>query len=176
MEHSGKLTAVLLGLLLSACYSPTYPEGRICAPDGTCPGDLVCDVNFLCFSPENAGEVIPPDPPFPPDFPRDSYGRLCFEEGGCPDGLTCFIDPRDPDRIGFCTPMCVDFEGDINEEICQYVDPGQGTTMCGVIYDLETGEPPGFCATFCQEGTECPQELVCAFDEQYGTTMCKVPF
>lgn len=162
--------------LLCACYSPDYPEGRTCAPDGSCPGDLMCDQFFQCLSPEFVDVTIPPDPPFPPEFPPDAYGLYCLDEAECEPGLSCYRDPLGINPVGFCTPVCGGFDGAIRQEICDYVDPGNGMTSCGLVNDPQTGGPPIMCSTFCEGDQVCPPGLECLFTEAWGAFMCQPPF
>ena len=166
MTHSYKL--VCLTLLLCACYSPNYPEGRQCAPDASCPGDLVCDPNFfLCLSPENVGVVIPPNPPLPPEIPPDAYGWTCFDNSNCFEGMHCFIDFASGQEIGFCTAICGNGVGDINDEVCQYFDQGFGNTYC-IFSDDPNNLAPQYCGTFCVEQMECPFDLRCQDNPFFG--------
>lgn len=159
----------------AACYSPVYPEGKLCAPDGSCPGDFICTEQFFCLSPEQVGDEPPPDlPPIEPTFPPDLYGLQCFDQGECPEGMGCYVD-RTMGEWGFCTPICGTPEGNTSDALCEYVNPGRGTTSC-LLGDNPENFPPMFCATLCAEDGICPFELVCAVDEFYGLPMCKSPF
>ena len=157
-----------LTIVLAACYAPDYPEGRICAPDGSCPGDLVCDVNFLCFSPENASVVVPPEPPIPPpDLPPDAYGQPCFDTRDCFDGMHCYIDFESGQQGGFCTAVCGDGNGNVNEDICRYFDQGLERTFCFLSDDLNNFVPM-YCGTVCDNGQACPWELICQEHPFFG--------
>ena len=165
----------LAGLLAVGCYSPEYPDGRQCAPDASCPGDLVCDLNFVCMSPELVEGR--PDPPLPT---FSGYGALCWPDNPCDEGLYCFVDPNDPadpdgnTNLGMCTAMCGDGTGNIDEQVCQFIDPGSVFTQC--LFTESPDLSPMYCGTPCNFGDAfCPEGLECREDAWLGVTMCKPP-
>ena len=171
MNHLRKFAtqAIAIVSLAASCYSPIYPEGRQCAPDGSCPGDLVCDQFFQCLSPELVQE------PIEPTFPPNLYGQLCWEGDFCAEGMDCFIDYNNGFSQGFCTPVCGDGSGMTNEEVCQFVDPGFGATHC-LLSEYPPELPPMYCATECDVSGLCPDQLECMYDDWFGISICKPSF
>ena len=162
---------ILASLLAAGCYAPDYPDGRPCSPDGSCPGDLVCDRSFLCLSPELVGDEPPPDPL--PE-PISSYGAFCGEGNPCLDGLICYFDPNDAAGLGFCTPQCGDGSGAVDDGVCLFISNSPGA-QCVFSESRDLG--PMFCGTLCAQGDDqaCPAGLECREDEWVGALVCQVP-
>lgn len=157
---------ILAAILATSCYSPDYPNNRQCTPDGSCPGDLVCNREFFCISPDLLGE--PPPPP-----PETSYGEFCWAENPCWDGLFCYLDPNDGTGLGFCTAMCGDGQVVFDEGVCAYIDQNSPNTQCS--FSDAAGLGPMYCGTFCERNEDCPPSLECREDEWVEMLICQTP-
>lgn len=143
-------------LLMTDDASPEPPYHCIveCAETAECPHDMVCERDEagdgLCM-PCSAGDGVGYD-----------WATACNTTADCGDDTTCVRFGST--TMGFCSPECCDLGG-IDRERCTNISSGD--ELCDVGYrhnDGQTLEPPYNCAIYCEDDTECPNDLLCSSD------------
>ncbi len=84
----------LAAVTLTACFNPTYQEGRPCSDSERCPGDLICNPSTLTCSDVAFDAAVPIDATIPVDAAIDAPPVPCVEgdlQGVDPATGNCYV-------------------------------------------------------------------------------------
>lgn len=103
-------------IVAMGCFSPTFPEGRPCAADLACPGDLICDPATTTCLEEASAPVPDASVDAVPDAAIDAGAKPCIEgtvRAQDPNTGNCYVHLSDPtawtDGAASCESLGADF-------------------------------------------------------------------
>lgn len=160
MFRSGTMRApcmLAMGLLLGACFEPTYPVGIPCSGNDTCPPGQTCDLDGIC-------RVDPVEPPGPPDGgsapePPDAGSTPMPPDaaGVCGDGIVQPERDEECDSGGVSTAEC---DADCTFPVCGdgFVNP-EADEVCDDGNQIDTDDCTGCQLASCDDGFQNADEI-----------------